>query len=77
MKYPISDKMKDLIEETFTFHPVQPGQAERYEAIRAKAKEMATLIAELSPASAEQTLSFRHLQEAVMFANASIAIHEA
>lgn len=64
------------IENIFTFHPVKQGQAERYQAIREKAKELAYLIAESTPASPEQTLAIRSLSMAVMQANSAIAINE-
>lgn len=60
----------------FTFHPVQPGQAERYEAIRAKAREFAALVVELTPESREQSLSITAIEEAVSCANAAIARRE-
>ncbi|MFM9972938.1 MAG: hypothetical protein ACKVQK_31565 [Burkholderiales bacterium] len=65
---------KDL-EEIFTFHPVKEGQAEKYGAIRAKALELALLINALCPDSRERSLSITKLQEVVMMANGSIAIH--
>lgn len=60
----------------FSYHPPKDGQRERYEAIRAKGLEMAELIQVSTPSSAEQTLAIRKIQEAVMFANASIACNE-
>lgn len=64
------------IENIFSYHKIQPGQQERYEAIRAKIKETAYLIAELTPGSPEQTLSIRSLHLAMMHANSAIAINE-
>ena len=64
------------IEDIFTYHKPNGTQPTRYEMIRAKAKELAHLINNNTPPSAEQTLAIRKLQESVMFANASIAIHE-
>lgn len=60
----------------FTFHPVQPGQAERYEAIRAKALEFATLVVDLTPESREQSLAITAIEDAVYAANAAIARRE-
>ena len=65
----------DFIELAFTYHAPRDGQADKYEQIRAKAKEFAYLIEQLCPQSAEQMLAWRNLQEAMMFANASIAMH--
>lgn len=64
------------IEKIFTYHAPKPGQPEKYQAIRNKAKELAYLIAETTPSSAEQTLSIRKLEECVFYANANIARNE-
>jgi hypothetical protein len=63
----------DEIEKRFTYHPPQPGQPEKYEALRVKAKELAYLIDELCPTSREQSLAYGYLEIAVMWANAAIA----
>jgi len=64
------------IENDFTYHAPQPGQPERYTALREKAKELALLIVELTPASREQSLALTQLETAIMFANAAIARNE-
>lgn len=64
------------IENSFTYHPPTGYQVERYQQIRDKAKMLATEIEGHCPESAEKTLAIRKLQEAVMWANASIAINE-
>jgi hypothetical protein len=64
------------IERDFTYHPPKGDQQERYQQIRNKAKELALLIADNTPASREQSLALTHLEEVVMFANASIARNE-
>lgn len=61
------------IENRFTFHPAQPGQPERYEALRAKGKELAYLIEELAPYSRERSTALTKVDEAIMHANAAIA----
>ncbi len=66
---------KDEIENRFTYHPVKPGQQEKYVAIRAKALELALLINELTPASREQSLAIGSLEEVTFYANAAIARH--
>jgi hypothetical protein len=63
------------LDEIFTYHKPDEVQAAKYVALRTKAKELALLILTNVPASAEQTTAIRHVQEAVMFANAGIAIH--
>lgn len=74
--YTPSDEEIQKIVDIFMFHPVQPGQAERYEAIRTRARWFASFLLNNCPSSRELSLAIGKLQEAVMFANASIAIHE-
>lgn len=62
------------IEEMFSYHPPTGDQPARYEAIRAKAKELALVIVRSTPKSADQTAAIRKLRECVMTANASIAL---
>lgn len=64
------------IERRFTYHPPKPGQPERYEALRNKAKEFALLIVELTPSSREQSLALTELEYCTMMANAAIARNE-
>ncbi len=66
----------EQVQRTFTYHPPKPDQQPRYAAIRDKAKELALLLIEVTPESREQSLALTHLEEAVMFANASIARNE-
>lgn len=61
------------IEHIFTYHPPTPDQIPKYNAIREKAKELAQVIVDNVPPSADQTASIRQLSEAVMTANAGIA----
>lgn len=65
----------ELIEDLFTFHPVKEGQADKYVAIRTKAKELAYLINDTQPDSAEKTLALRALHQCTMHANSGIAIN--
>jgi hypothetical protein len=64
------------IETNFKYHAPKGDQPERYERIRAKAKELALLINEDTPHSREQSLAFTALEEVVMQANAAIARNE-
>ena len=69
-----SDSTKrEMIEHNFTYHAPKPGQQETYTTLRAKAKELALLIEELTPASREQSLALTELETAVFWANAAIA----
>lgn len=64
------------IDVNFTYHRPFGDQQERYEALRAKAKELAILINTTTPSSREQSLALTNLEQAVMWANAAIARNE-
>lgn len=68
--------MKSRIENNFTYHAPKGDQAERYGKIREKARELAELMEESCPDSREKSLASTKLEEAVMWANASIARNE-
>ena len=65
------------LENRFTYHSPKDGQIERYERIRYKAKMLALYINEFCPNSREKSLALTKVEEAVMWANASIARVEA
>lgn len=62
----------------FTYHKpiVKLNQQERYEDIRAKALQLATLLLEITPESREQSLAITCLEEVVFWSNAAIARHD-
>lgn len=62
------------IERMFTYHPPSGNQPERYGEIRDAAKVLAKVILKNTPGSADQTAAIRKLREAVMTANAAIAL---
>lgn len=64
------------LDKRFSYQPPKPGQPERYVRLRDKAKELAFLIAGLTPASREQSIALTKLDEVVMWANAAIARNE-
>ena len=64
------------IENNFTYHSPKEDQAARYGEIRSSAKIFAELIEKDCPDSREKSLAFTKLEEAVMWANASIARNE-
>jgi hypothetical protein len=68
-----NDKTAEQIENNFKYHAPKPGQPQKYEAIRAKAKELAHLINEVCPESREKSLAMTNLENSVMWANAAIA----
>jgi hypothetical protein len=65
---------KDNVEDVFTYHSPKPGQPEKYTAVRGAAKLCAVAILEHVPACADQQAALRLLREAVMTANAAIAL---
>ncbi|MGG1641866.1 hypothetical protein ACIFQM_11330 [Paenibacillus sp. NRS-1782] len=65
--------MNEVVENNFRYHAPRAGQTEKYEAIRQKARDLAYLIDELAPNSREKSLANTKLEEAVMWANASVA----
>lgn len=69
-------EMRRTVKRMFTYHPVQAGgnQERRYRLIREKAAELAETIYLNTPRCADQSAAIRKLREAVMTANASIAL---
>lgn len=64
------------IENNFKYHAPKEGQADRYVLIRDRAKVFALLLDGECPESREKSLAMTKLEEAVMWANASIARNE-
>ena len=64
------------LDNIFTYHAPKEGQAAKYEQLRAAAKGLAQLIMDLTPQSREQSVAVTNVQQAVMWANAAIAINE-
>lgn len=62
-----------VIDNNFTYHAPHDDQPARYERLRAEAKALATSINDLCPESRERSSAFTKLEEAIMWANASIA----
>ena len=67
---------KAEIDNIFSYHAPKAGQPERYLRIREAAKVLAQEIVACTPACADQTAAIRKVREAVMTANAAIAINE-
>lgn len=63
----------DELIKNFSYHAPKEGQPEMYEAIRNKALLLAAYINEYCPDSREKSLAMTKLEEAIMWANASIA----
>ncbi len=64
------------LEKRFTYHAPKANQLPRYERIRALAKEFAYALDQMCPNSREKSLALTHLEDSVMWANASIARNE-
>jgi hypothetical protein len=66
----------DDLRNRFTYYSPKDGQPARYQQIRDAAHDLATLLNQQCPDSREKSLAITHLEDAVMWANASIARHE-
>jgi len=66
----------DELNNRFTYHKPKEDQASRYEQIRNVMKDTAFHILTACPDSREKSLAITKLEEAVFWANASIARHE-
>lgn len=65
--------MMDL-DHIFSYHAPTADKLVAYEKLRSSAKDFAKAIVELTPTCADQTAAIRHVREAVMTANAAIAL---
>lgn len=64
------------LDNWYAYHPPTPEQVEKYQAIRAKAKELAELFHASAPPSADTTAAHRKLRDTVMAMNLAIACNE-
>ena len=69
--------MIEHLNKRFTYHAPKKNQPQKYENIRKNALAFAELLNEMCPDSREKSLAITALEEAVMWANASIARNEA
>ena len=69
-----SPRPKMNLENIFRYHAPKDDQPARYEALRAGALAFARLIEEHVPDGADKSAAIRHVREAVMTANAAIAL---
>lgn len=76
VSYPFEVDDQKRVENVFTYHPPKGGQQVKYESLRQKAKALAEEFHMLCPSSRERSLAITKLEEAVMWANASIARNE-
>lgn len=76
MKYDPEGQKWRAITYRFTYHPPKDDQVERYEIIRQRALDFARTLVEMCPPSRELSEAVGRVEEAVMYANASIARNE-
>lgn len=62
------------LDHIFTYHPPTPEQLPKYEEIRAAARTFAQVVIDNTPPGADQSAAIRYIREAVMTANAAIAL---
>ncbi len=67
------DTALEQIENNFKYHQPKGDQPHRYAEIRDKGKEFALLMDKHCPHGYELSVAIRRVEEAVMWANASIA----
>lgn len=66
---------RDNIEDVFTYHPPESDdQIKSYSRLREEAKSLAEAILEETPVCGDQQAAIRLVREAVMTANAAIAL---
>ena len=75
--YPMGEPGRQRwLDDVFTYHPPTPEQAKAYENIRATARELVEVILNACPDCADKSAAIRKVREAVMTANAAIALQE-
>lgn len=75
-KYEPATDMEKRLENNFSYHRPKDDQQERYESLRAFAKEFAYFLCHNCPPSRELSVALTELESAVMWANAAIARNE-
>ena len=68
---------KENVDQVFTYHAPDAAQIESLQKVRTKARELAVTMLDEVPLSADQQAAIRLLREAVMTANAAIALRGA
>jgi hypothetical protein len=74
--YVKEQKVYDRLNNNFTYHKPFGNQSDRYELIRAKAKELAEVLVTMCPESRELSIALTELETSIFWANASIARNE-
>jgi hypothetical protein len=63
------------LDNVFKYHAPSPEQQEKYAELRESAKDFAATVQRLIPECADRSAALRHIREAVMTANAAIALN--
>ncbi|MCI0563110.1 MAG: hypothetical protein MN733_31920 [Nitrososphaera sp.] len=69
----LDDNQKNTVVDRFNYHQVDDVNIEKMKMLRERAVELASAIIILSPVSREQSLALTNLEQALFWANASIA----
>jgi uncharacterized membrane protein len=69
-------EIQEYLDRSFVYHVPKDDQTERYQALRAKARELAYLVIHSCPSSRETSLALTNLEQAILWANAAIARNE-
>lgn len=72
----LTEQQEKEIAKRFTYHPPKGDQPQRYEQIRALAREFAMGVMSMCPESRETSIALTKIEEGAMWANASIARNE-
>jgi hypothetical protein len=67
---------QQALDHLFTYHAPHGNQPERYQSIRAAARIFAEVIVLNTPVGADQSAAIRHVRDAMMTANAAVALEE-
>jgi hypothetical protein len=70
----LTTKQSEDIDAMFTYAPPEPVDVRNYQAIRDAAKHFAAIVLVNTPKSADQSAAIRKIREAVMTANAAVAL---
>ena len=66
---------ENYLDQIFTYHKPNEQQQQQYLAIRNAAKDFARTVINNTPNCADQTAALRKIREAMMVANASVALN--
>lgn len=74
-EFGLTEQERADLDNWFRYHPPAPEQIPAFQAIRDAGYQMAEVIMERVPASPDRTVAIRHIRDAVMNANASLACY--